>query len=205
MLQHCGDASFHILNNAGTIGGDTEINVNAANITANSLLAQIDNSNGGSIGTGGNISVSTERDFISSGDASFAIHNTAGSINNGGNITLTVDGSVSTGGQLSLLVENYDGTANPAGHIGTGGNISVTTPGDLTADSISAVINNRNGGTIGSAASLILNIAGALTTLQNGTDYFGFPSSLSLYISKQVRRYATVRHWWERYSRVVCG
>ena len=179
-----GDASFQILNNAGTIGGDTEINVNAANITANSLLAQIDNSNGGSIGTGGNISVSTGGDFTSSGDASFAIHNTAGSINTGGNIMLTVDGNVSTGGQLSLVVENRDSSANPAGHIGTGGNISLTTPGDLTADSVSAAINNRNGGTIGSPVSLTFNIGGALTTLQNGTDYFGFPSSLSLYVSK---------------------
>src|SRR5438093_11946146 len=106
-------------------------------------------------------------------------------VSNGGNITLSVDGSVSTQGQLSLVVENYDESGNPAGHIGTGGNIAVTTGGDLTADSISAVINNRNGGTIGSSASLILNVTGALTTVQNGTDYFGQSSSLSLTITNR--------------------
>src|SRR5204862_8225645 len=66
-----------------------------------------------------------------------------------------------------------------------GVNISVTTPGDLTADSISAAINNRNGGTIGSSVNLTLNITGALTTVENGIDYLGYPSSLSLYISNR--------------------
>jgi hypothetical protein len=55
-LQIGGAADFLIQNEgspggtAGTIGGDATINVSAANVTANSLLAQIDNSGGGSIG-----------------------------------------------------------------------------------------------------------------------------------------------------------
>ena len=96
-----------------------------------------------------------------------------------------MDGSVSTQGQLNVLVENYDESGNPAGHIGTGGNISLTSAGDLTADSISVAINNRNGGSIDSSASLILNIGGALTTLHNGTDFLGNTESLSLAVSSR--------------------
>src|SRR5439155_15369716 len=57
---HQGGAIFQILNNdngngngGGSIDGNAEIDVNAANITANSLVAQIDN-------TGGSIGASTE-------------------------------------------------------------------------------------------------------------------------------------------------
>ena len=47
--------------------------------------------------------------------------------------------------------------------IGGNGNISVATGGDLTANSIFAFINNRNGGTIGSAANINFDIGGALS------------------------------------------
>jgi hypothetical protein len=147
---------------------------------------------GAHIGTGGNISVNIGGDLTTSGptggfpgDFALEIKNTNGQIDNGGNITLTAGGSISTHGQLGLLVENYDFSTSPAGQIGTGGNISVTTAGNLTSDSISAVINNQNGGTIGSAVNLTFNIAGALTTVQNGTDYFGDPASLSLTITNR--------------------
>ncbi len=93
------------------------------------------------------------------------VQNTNGQIDNGGNITLNdVAGSISTQGELSLLVENYDDSGNPSGHIGTGGNISVTTGEDLTAGSIDAVIDNRNGGSIGSGVNLTFGIGGTLTT-----------------------------------------
>ena len=141
-----------------TVGGD----LNAA-----SLLAEINNSSGGNIGNGGNILVTTGGDLItSSGGTSFTIQNTDGTISNGGNLTLTVGGNL-TSQVLTLFVENYDNDVviiNPAGHIGTGGNLLVTVEGDLTADSIDALINNRSGGTIGSAASLIFTVGGALTT-----------------------------------------
>ncbi len=44
-----GDAIFEIQNEGGTMGQDGPIQVAAASISANSLLAQIDNSNGGVI------------------------------------------------------------------------------------------------------------------------------------------------------------
>ena len=47
----------------GTIGGNATINVTAANITANSWLAQIDNSNGGSIGSGASVTLNIGGNF----------------------------------------------------------------------------------------------------------------------------------------------
>ena len=50
-LTPSGDANFLIDNSSGgTIGGNTAINVDAANITANSLLAQINNTSGTIVG-----------------------------------------------------------------------------------------------------------------------------------------------------------
>ena len=208
------DASFQILNGAGTIGGDVEISLTAANITANSLLAQIDNSNGGTIGgtaainvsttsanslsanidnsIGGtigasaNISLATGGDFATSvGDATFTINNTAGTITNNANLALNAGGSVSTAGELSLLLENYDESANPAGHIGGSANVSLITGENLTADFANIAINNRGGGRIDSGATLTIDIAGALTTLHNGLDFLGNPASLSLAVSNR--------------------
>jgi hypothetical protein len=169
---------------ARTASGNISVS-ESGDITVGGSLSATVNNNGGQIGTGGNISFTTGGDLTTGSGSAFTIQNTTGTIDNGGNITLNVDGSTSTQGQLSLLVENYDESGNPAGHIGTGGNISLTTGGNLTADSISVAINNRAGGVIDSGVSLTFNISGALTTLHDGTDYFGFPSSLSLYISNR--------------------
>ena len=135
------------------------------------------------IGTGGNIAVSIGGDLTAMSDFEVVVHNTNGQIDNGGNITLATGGSISTGGEFSLLVENYNETANPAGHIGTGGNLSLTTGGNLTADFASIAINNRGGGRIDSAVSLTVDIAGAVTTMENGTDFLGNPASLSVALS----------------------
>ena len=165
-------------NSSLSIGGDFSLTTrpgetnSAGNITVTNpggaviggaLTLLVDNSNGGHIGTGGNISFTIGGDLVS-GDTAFTVQNTTGTVNNGGNITLTVDGNLDTQA-LTLFVENYDSVSTSrAGHIGTGGNLFVTTGGDLTADSIDALINNRSGGTIDSGGSMIFNVTGSLTT-----------------------------------------
>jgi hypothetical protein len=209
-----GNAEFLILSFGGNITQNASINVNAGAISAPSLTAGINNSSGGLIGGNALINFGVTGDIDLTGDANFQINNNAGSIggdatidvsaanitansltaqiNNtdgsiGGNaiINVATSSDINTAGALNLLLENYNETANPAGHIGGSGNISVTTGGSLTADSISAVINNRDGGTIVSSASLIFSVGGALTTLSQGTDYFGSPSSLTLDLSNR--------------------
>jgi hypothetical protein len=196
-----GEAKQNVLVSPGVTvptGADLTVNI-ANNLTNNSAIDftrfRVTNE-GAHIGTGGNISVTVGGDLTTNGPASgtgeaepgdfeLVIRNTNGLIDNGGNISLAVTGNVSTQGQLTLLLENYDGSANPAGHIVNGGAVSVTTGGNLTADSISAFINNRGGGMIDSAASVSLNVSGALTTLNDAIDDFGFTDSLSLALNSR--------------------
>ena len=72
-----GDANFQIFNQnngsgGGSIGSDATINVTAANITANSLLAQIDNT-GGTIGGNAAINMNVSGSATVTNDATVAI------------------------------------------------------------------------------------------------------------------------------------
>jgi len=180
-----GSAEFELDNIGGTITGTKGDRGNitlevGGSLSSQSLSLLLANNAGGNIsGTGGNISVTTGGDVTTSGDATFTIQNTTGTINDGGNLTLDVGGNLVTHA-FSLLIENYDFTANAAGHIGNGGNLSLTTGGNFTADSASIAINNRGGGTIDSSASISVNIGGALTTLKNGLDFLGNPTSFEI-------------------------
>src|SRR5207248_2896570 len=184
--------------NTVATGADMTLNV-TGDLTNNSATdfsrLRITNQ-GAHIMTGGNISVTIGGNLTLNGPASgtgeaepgdfaLVLQNTKGVIDQGGNITLKVNGDVSTKGQLTLLLQNWDFSANPAGHIGNGGNLLVTTQGNVTVDSIAALLNNRAGGMIDSAASITFNIAGALTTLNNGTDNFGDTESVSIFLSNR--------------------
>ena len=120
-----GDANFLIDNSSGgTIGGNTAINVDAANITANSLLAQINNTSG-TIGGNANINFNLTGDLQTVGDASFSILNGGGTI--GGDSSINVNAaSISIGGSLSSTT---DVTADAP----SGGNITFGRPGVLSA------------------------------------------------------------------------
>ena len=120
-LTTSGDANFLIDNSSGgTIGGNTAINVDAANITANSLLAQINNTSGNIVGNA-NINFNLTGDLQTVGDASFSILNGGGTI--GGDATINVNAAnISIGGSLSSTT---DVTADAA----SGGNITFTTGG----------------------------------------------------------------------------
>ena len=77
-LTASGDANFLIDNSSGgMIGGNTAINVDAANITANSLLAQINNTSG-TIGGNANLSLNLTGDLTTQGDAMLTILNDTG-------------------------------------------------------------------------------------------------------------------------------
>jgi FecR protein len=85
-----GDATFEIQNTGGIMGQNAPIRVAAANINANSLSAQIDNSNGGVIGGNAVIFVSVPGNANVTNDATFAIYGSDGAANgailvNGGN------------------------------------------------------------------------------------------------------------------------
>lgn len=183
-----GSVRFHTLVLPGTtVANGANLTLNVTGDYTNSSATEFSRlsvtNEGAHIGTGGNIAVSIGGDLTAMSDFDLVVQNTNGQIDNGGNITVMTNGSISTGGEFSLLVENYNETANPAGHIGTGGNISLTTGGNLTADFASIAINNRGGGMIDSGVSLTIDIAGALTTMEDGPDFLGNTASLSIAIS----------------------
>ncbi len=123
-LNVAGDLSFTRQSNGGDGLNLTVLGGGAVTIQGN-LSLTVDNSNGGSIGTGGNIDLEA-----------------------GGN--LTVNGS--SGITLNVL--------NNGGDITDGGNVSINVGGNLTAPTLSAVINNQDGGHLHGNASITVAITG---------------------------------------------
>jgi hypothetical protein len=85
-----GDAVFDIQNNGGIFGHNALMSIAAANISANSLLAQIDNRNGGVIGGGGIVHMNIAGNANVANDATVAIYGSNGAaasaiLINGGN------------------------------------------------------------------------------------------------------------------------
>ena len=100
-----------------TIGGDATINITAANLTANSLLAQIENT-GGSIGAntegGAMINMNVSNSATVTNDATVAIYGSDGAVGgaginiNGGSYTV---GSPGSGG---MFLSSIDGNGTIA-------------------------------------------------------------------------------------------
>src|SRR5262249_22363867 len=131
------DLDVSINNNGGTIGGNATINVAAANITANSLLAQIDN-------TGGSIGASTE------GSAT---------------INMNVSGSATVTNDATFQILGSDGAASAAinfngGNYDAGGTFLAFIDGDgtITFNNASAHADVLKAGVFGSNG--VLNIGG---------------------------------------------
>jgi len=85
-----GDATFEIQNTGGTMGQNAPIQVAVANISANSLSAQIDNSEGGVINGDARINMNVVGNANVTNDATLAIYGSDGATNsailvNGGN------------------------------------------------------------------------------------------------------------------------
>src|SRR5262249_45823206 len=101
-----GDAIFEIQNNAGTMGQDAPIQVAAASISANSLLAQIDNSNGGVIDGDARIFMSVAGNANVTNDATLAIFGSDGAANS----TIFVNGGKYNVGGTFLSYIDGNGT-----------------------------------------------------------------------------------------------
>src|SRR4029077_19989488 len=93
--------------------------------------------------------------------------NATGNIGGNAFVFVNVTNDITAQGPANFQILNNDG-----GHIGGNADILVATGGgggDLTADSIFAFINNRNGGSIDSGATLAFNVGGTLTTTGDAT------------------------------------
>ena len=160
----------------GTIDGDAVVGLEAAAISINQDFAatilnrRVSGATGlhsGSIG--GDATINVIADSLSvGGDSNAAIlnsNNGSGAGASGGNIggnaevTLDISGDIHIGGDASFQIAN-----NESGHIGGHANVVVTTGAAFSANSIDALINNRDGGSIGFGSDMTFEIGGALTT-----------------------------------------
>ena len=135
-----GDATFEIQNTGGTMGQNAPIRVAAANISANSLSAQIDNTNGGVIGGNAVISMNIAGNATVTNNATLAIYGSDGA---GASAILINDGNYNVGGTFlnyidgngSITFSNASAHADvmKAGVFGPNGKLNIG-GGTLSAD-----------------------------------------------------------------------
>jgi hypothetical protein len=170
-LSSGGHGDVEILNESvvagspgGTIGGNAAINISAGNIsTAGSFDAEIDNYDGGKIGGAADVAVNLSGAASTlnapNGTGTFYINNAGGNVGAGAAVSVSA-GAISTNVNVALdsLFARID---NPNGVIGDGAKVSLTTTGNVTSGEFVADIENYNGGHIGLAADVEVQV-GAL-------------------------------------------
>ena len=137
-----GDATFEIQNNGGTMGQNAPIQVAAANISANSLLAQINNLNGGVIDGNAVIAMSVAGNADVTNDATLAVYGSDGAaasaiLINGGNYNVGGTFLTYMDGNGGITFNNASAHADvlKAGVFGANGVLNIG-GGALSADTI---------------------------------------------------------------------
>ena len=135
-----GDATFEIQNNGGTMGQNAPMQVAAANISANSLLAQIDNRNDGVIDGAAVIAMNVRGNANVTNDATLAIYGSDGAaasaiLINGGNYNVGGTFLSYIDGNGSITFNNASAHADvlKAGVFGANGTLNIG-GGTLSAD-----------------------------------------------------------------------
>jgi hypothetical protein len=175
-----GDATFELQNTSGIIGHDATMSLTAANISANSLSAQIDNSNGGVIGgealilmnIAGNANFANDATvafYGSDGVAASAILINGGNYNVGGTFLTYMDGNGSitfnnASAHADILKAGVFG-ANGVLNIG-GGTLSADTTLKLYAPGSNGQLNFVSNVTLGGNSAKIL-AANSVTIFDN--------------------------------------
>jgi hypothetical protein len=162
---------------AGGIPGDGVSYTVGGTTSTPSLGLYVDNTSGGVINTGGNLTLNTSGPVMLNGPLGMEVDNfNGGSITNGANVTAHFVGDVTdTVGQfhsLNFFVLNGAGFFSSnvtGGTIGTGGNINLTFDGNAettptsTTGSFAAIIAN-GGGVIGTGGNISLTVGGNVVT-----------------------------------------
>ncbi len=196
----------------GTIGGNATIDVTAANITADSLLAQIDNT-GGSIGAntegGATINMNVSGTATVTNDATVAIYGSDGAV---GGAAININGGNYNVGGTFLSYIDGDGTITfnnasahadvlKAGVFGANGALNIS-GGTLSADSIlklyapgsNGQLNFMSNVTLGGNSMKIL-AANSVTIFNNVVVTIGWPKSgRCLHQQRQLHRLRRQRH-----------
>jgi hypothetical protein len=162
-------ATFAIQNqNGGTIAANAAITLNAANTSSVGVFfAGINNSSAGSIGSHATINFGLSGALTSQSGATFAIQNqNGGTIAADAGINLSA-ANISSGGVFFVGIGNTSGGRIGSGSSGGGATINLGLTGALISQSDATFsIDNSNGGSIGSDATVTVN-AGSISTAGN--------------------------------------
>lgn len=170
---NAGDANFEILNTFGFIGGSASVSASAGSISANDVLAQIDNT-GGLITGGANITVDVAGDVTTrqANGVILQILNEGGQIGSGAagsGITYTVGGTTTA---TSLLL-NTDNSNN--GSIADGGNLTLHTTGPVILNgALGLEVDNYNGGSLTTGGNVTAHFHGDVSTTAGNMHSFNF-------------------------------
>jgi quercetin dioxygenase-like cupin family protein len=175
-----GDLSLDILNepngesgSPGAIGGAATIAVNARNITANSLTAEIDNSGGGAIGGGAVVAMNVSGKATVTTDATLAILGSVGAaaaavLVNGGSYTAggTFLGFIDGDGAITFNNASVHANALNAGVFGSNGVLRIG-GGSLSADSVLKLYAPGSNGQLNFVSNVTLSSGTAMDLAAN--------------------------------------
>src|SRR5438067_9627107 len=156
---------LHVRNDGAHIGTGGNIAVNiGGNLTAmNDFELDVQNTDG-RIDNGGNITLGVGGNISHSGALTATLDNNGGLIGSDTSLTIASSGALTAQGDATCQILNSDNvTGGSPGPISGSATIDVSTGGDFSANSLTALINDRHGGSIGSSAILRLAIGGALS------------------------------------------
>jgi hypothetical protein len=165
------DSQLDVRNEGAHIGTGGNIGVSiGGNLTAmNDFNLVVQNMNG-QIDNGGNITLVVGGNVSLSGALNATLDNTGGLIGSDTSLTIVSLGALTAQGDATFQILNSDnGVGGSPGQIGGNATIGVSSAGDFNAGSLTAFINDRHGGSIGSSALLAFNVAGALSVANDAS------------------------------------
>ncbi len=173
-----GDVAFGIQNTGGTMGQNAPIQVAVANISANSLSAQIDNSEGGVINGDARINMNVAGNANVTNDATFAIYGSDGAANSailvnrgnydvGGTFLSYIDGN----GAITFNNASAHADVMKAGVFGANGVLNIG-GGTLSADTMLKLYAPGSNGQLNFVSNVTLGGNGAKILAANSITIF---------------------------------
>jgi FecR protein len=161
-----GGVAASVDNSGGSIGGSASVNVNVPGAinTQSDATFQIDNSEGGQIAQGAQISLSAGSLAVGGSLTAFINNRDGGSIGSSAQVLVDVAGALSTQGDATIGISNRNDGAG-GGTVGGDATVSVQANSISVGGFLTSFV-AANGGQINGQASLTFNVAG---DIQSGT------------------------------------
>ena len=128
------------------------------------------NNDGGHIGTGGNISVTTGGNLTAGSIDALINNRNGGMIDSSANLTFNIGGAFTTTGDASFVISN-DNDGSGGGMIGSDATMNVSAASISAGGTLFAIISSLSDASIVGSANINFNLTGDLTT--SGDAAFG--------------------------------